>query len=122
MEVGRLHANSRIDRVHCIPAGGPDGVILDWRHPLPGRERVAHFLELPDGRYALTIDDAYAAAISVRYFFSNPDCTMLMRPGSDTLINPNASSGVPESHVANSASSVSSTGLRSWLMVMVRLF
>jgi hypothetical protein len=45
-----------------------------------------------------------------------------MRSGSDVLITPNASSGVPVSHVLHSSSVVSSTGLRSWLIVLVRVF
>ena len=42
---------------------------------------------------------------------------MCMRSGSDVLTTPNASSGVPVSHVLHSSSVVSSTGLRSWLIV-----
>ena len=37
-------------------------------------------------------------------------------------MRPNASSGEPVSQVENSLSSVSSTGLRSWLMVCVSVF
>ena len=81
-------------------------------------ESITRRLEDFDCCNALAIDGAHAA--SNRSFLSKPDCTIRMRSGSDVVIRPKASSGVPFSQVANCASSVKRTGLRSWLIVLVK--
>ena len=51
-----------------------------------------------------------------RSFFSNPDWTIRMAAGSKLRASAKASAGEPESQVSTSASSLRSTGIRSWLI------